>query len=172
MSEPRAINPNFKTDVVYHEFTCAQCGEEDRNTYCEPHRTNMLERRLCYHCNYWRDFAEKIAREHREMTIIKGHVYSPGDRTSGSFRGMAGRRFDIEYIEPSVYAGQRITTFDLWSGSTLPEDLHAKYPDTAVFLGGAERVSVGDTGCWSPSDTKTEPYPLPKTLKPKSEAKS
>lgn len=169
MSEPRVFTLSFKTDVVYHEFTCVQCGKEARNTYCEPHRTNMLERRLCWNCNYWRDFAERLAKKHRQMTIIEGHVYGPGDRTSGSFRGMAGRRFDIEYIEPSIYAGQRITTFDLWSGSTLPEDLQAKYPDTAIFLGGAERASVGETTCWNQSENRGEPYPLPRTLKPNRE---
>jgi hypothetical protein len=81
-------------------------------------------------------------------------------------RGMAGRRFDIEYIDPSIYVGQRTTTFDLWSGSTMPEHLRAIFPDTARFLGGAEKVQVGETTCWNPSDHKSEPYPLPKTLKP------
>ncbi|MCZ4089303.1 hypothetical protein [Sinorhizobium psoraleae] len=69
----------------------------------------MLEGRLCYTCNYWVDM-ERKRREHAQMTIIEGHIYGPGNRTSGEFRGMAGRRFDIEYIEPSVYAGQRTTT--------------------------------------------------------------
>jgi hypothetical protein len=102
------------------------------------------------------------------MTIIEGHVYGPGNRTTGEMRGMAGRRFDIEYIEPSANAGKRITTFDLWSGSTLPDRLRERFPDTARFLGGAEKVELGEnahiTRCWNPSSAKTEPYPLPKKL--------
>lgn len=150
--------------VQYYSYTCSECGEEGRNTYSEPYRARMLERRLCWTCNFWRDMDEELSRDHARKTIIGGHIYGPGNRTSGSFRGMAGRRFDIEYIEPSVHAGKRITTFDLWSGSTLPDRLKAKYPDTAVFLNGAERCQVGETGCWNPSDNKTEPYPLPRTI--------
>lgn len=163
--EPRLIVANWNTDgVQYHEYTCTGCGEMARNTYCEPNRTDMLERRICYHCNYWREFEVKLEREHAQMTIINGHVYGPGSRTSGSFRGMAGRRFDIEYVEPSIHAGKSVTTFDLWSGSTLPDNLKRKFCDTARFLGGAERVQVGETGCWNPSDRKSEPYPLPSAL--------
>lgn len=162
--EPRVIETTWKTNVVYHEFTCTKCGVLDRNTYVEPVRTHMLERRLCYHCNYWRDFEVSLASDHQKMTIINGHVYGPGNRTSGPMRGMAGRRFDIEYIDPSIHAGKRVTTFDLWSGSTLPDKFKEKYPDTAKFLNGAERCQVGETGCWNPSDNKTEPYPLPRSL--------
>jgi hypothetical protein len=152
--------------VQYHRFTCVECGEEAQNTYCEPHRTDMLERRLCWTCNYWRDFAAESAPKKGEMTIIDGHVYGPGNRTSGSLRGMAGRRFDIEYIEPSVYAGQRCTTFDLWSGATIPERLREQFPDTARFLGGAHKANASGTTCWNHSDNGEEVYPLPSALKP------
>lgn len=168
VEEPRLLpRQNWQHDGVdYHEYTCAECGETTRNTYCEPHRTDMLERRLCFICNYWRDFEVRLERKHPSMTIIDGHVYGPGNRTSGSFRGMAGRRFDIEYIEPSKHAGKRITTFDLWSGSQLPERLAARFPDTARFLGGAEKVELGGETkrCWNQSDSLADPYPLPKTL--------
>lgn len=165
MIEPRPIKANWNTDgVQYHEYTCVECGALGQNTYCEPHRTDMLDRRLCWSCNYWRDFEVRLERDHTRMTIIDGHVYGPGSRTSGSFRGMAGRRFDIEYIEPSIHAGKRVTTFDLWSGSTLPDHLQKRFADTARFLGGAERAQVGDTTCWNPSDHREEPYPLPRTL--------
>ncbi len=167
--EPFEIMP--KSDKKYFKYTCRGCGKEGRNTYCEPHSTQMLERRLCWDCNYWRDAEEQYTKDHARMTIIDGHVYGPGSRTSGSFRGMAGRRFDIEYIEPSVHAGKRITTFDLWSGSAMPDRLKEKFPDTARFLGGAEKATWPDgslyTAAWNPSSSKSEPYPLPNTLSPK-----
>jgi hypothetical protein len=159
-----------KSDTPYFKYTCRGCGKEGRNTYCEPSYTQMMERRLCWDCNYWREAEAKYTKEHTTMTIIDGHVYGPGNRTSGSMRGMAGRRFDIEYIEPSVYAGQRVTTFDLWSGSALPDNLRAKFPDTARFLGGAEKATWPEgslyTAAWNPSDSRSEPYPLPNTLRP------
>lgn len=158
MVDPRPIEVNWNTNgVQYHEYTCVECGNLGRNTYSEPYRTNMLDRRLCWHCNYWRDFEARLERDHARMTIIDGHVYSPGNR-------MAGRRFDIEYIEPSIHAGKRVTTFDLWSVSTLPDHLQKRFADTARFLGGAERALVGDTTCWNASDHREEPYPLPRTL--------
>ena len=152
--------------VQYHEFTCCKCGERARNTYSEPHRTNMLTRRLCWTCNYWVDQDTELSRKHRERTIIDGRIYGPGNRTSGQFRGMAGRRFDIEYLPPSIYAGQRITTFDLWAGSTLPDELRAKYPDTARFLGGAAEAKSGEITCFNPSDPRAPAYPLPASLRP------
>ena len=123
----------------------------------------MLNRRLCWSCNYWVDEEIKLKKKYKKMTIIEGRLYSPGNRTSGSFRGMAGRRFDIEYIHPSIYAGKRITTFDLWAGSQLPDELKVKYPDTAKFLNGACEAQSGEITCWNPSFGR-EPYPLPKTL--------
>jgi hypothetical protein len=155
----------FKDSIEYVEFECAQCGETARNTYCEPSRSQMKSRRLCFHCNYWKVFEDE--NDVAKMTIISGHVYSPGNRTSGALLGMAGRRFDIEYIAPSIYAGQRCTTFDLWSGSDIPEHLLPKFPDTARFLGGTEKADASGITCWNPSDRKAEPYPLPRALKPK-----
>lgn len=159
-----------KSDVPYFKYTCRGCDKEARNTYCEPSYTQMLEHRLCFMCNYWRNAEVKYTKEHATMTIIDGHIYGPGNRTSGSFRGMAGRRFDIEYIVPSVYAGQRITTFDLWSGSEMPANLKEKFPDTARFVGGAEKATWPEgslyTAAWNPSDSRSEPYPLPHTLRP------
>lgn len=157
--------PWVKRDgIEYFAYTCSKCGAAARNTYCEPIRSRMLANRHCFSCDFWEDMDRKIARDHARMTIIAGHIYSPGNRTTGEMRGMAGRRFDIEYIEPSIHAGKRITTFDLWSGSTLPDDLKAKYPDTARFLDGAKKVQVGETTCWNPSDHRGEPYPLPLSL--------
>ena len=155
------LSHDSKTE--YFAYTCVGCGEAARNTYCEPSKSQMLNHRFCFTCNYWRDFEEKHKPE--TMTIIDGHVYTPGNRTTGEMRGMAGRRFDIEYIEPSIYAGQRVTTFDLWSGSTMPDHIKTKYPDTAKFLGGAHRANVGGTTCWDNTQVRAEPYPLPRTLR-------
>lgn len=150
----------------YFSYTCSKCGGEGRNTYMEPIGSRMLAARHCWNCDYWTEFEQRLERDHKRMTIIDGHVYGPGSRTSGSFRGMAGRRFDIEYIEPSAFAGKRITTVDLWSGSTLPDPLRERFADTAKFLGGAEKVEMtGEiTRCWNPSDHRAETYPSPATL--------
>jgi hypothetical protein len=150
-------------NTQYYEFECTQCGKTAKNTYCAPIHAEMLEWLLCFSCHFWKNFEDKTVLS--LTTIINGHVYAPGNRTEGEFRGMAGRRFDIEYIEPSVYAGQRCTTFDLWSGSQIPDRLRGKFPDTAMFLGGAQKEKVGDIGCWNASDPRNQVYPLPRQLK-------
>lgn len=161
-----AADRGAKTGRPYFKFVCSNCDAETSNHYSDPYYTRLLERRLCFNCNYYVDLAEELEKTHTHKTIIEGCLYTPGNRTEGSFRGMAGRRFDIEYIEPSIYAGQRITTFDLWAGGTLPKEMRERFPDTAKFLGGASKAQVGDIGCWNASDTRNRPFPLPYTLKP------
>lgn len=145
---------------VYHEYTCAQCKAFTANTFSKETRDQMLARRLCFHCNYWQNFSDFMATNHAAMTIIDGHIYTPGDRTTGSFLGMAGRRFDIEYISPSEYAGKCVTTHDLWSGATMPARLRARFPDTARFITGG-KAKAGDITCWNPSDRTAPEYPRP-----------
>lgn len=140
-------------------IACCQCGKEETSKYIESVQSEMDQRQMCWHCNYWKNF--ELKNKPALSTVIDGRIYSPGNRTSGEFRGMAGRRFDIEYIEPSAYAGQRVTTFDLWAGSEIPEHLKAAYPDTARFLSNAAEVNAGGTACWNPSSGKNPVYPLP-----------
>lgn len=148
----------------YFEYECTKCGKTTTNRYCEPIRSRMLADRLCFSCDFWNEFREKNLDRRDQLTIIDGHVYVPGNDTVGRWRGMAGRRFDIEYLEGSAFAGKRITTFDLWSSpGKLPESFKKDFPDTARFLNGAEKAQVGETTCWNPSDSGPEPYPLPET---------
>lgn len=146
----------------FFRYTCVRCGEDATNSYSEPIASRILASRECFTCDYWQQFAKEY-KDYPNLTIIEGRVYSPGNRTTGSFRGMAGRRFDIEYIQPSIHAGKRCTTFDLWSGGKLPDYLREQFPDTAKFL-GAEYVLVGETGCWNHTQTKSDPYPLPLSI--------
>ncbi len=155
---------NAEKGVVYHRFACSECGKQAENTYSEPYRSQMRDRELCWDCNYWLELDEYLAKHRATTTIIDGHTYKPGNCTNGSMRGMGGRRFDIEYIEGSAYAGQIITTFDLWSGADLPEKLRVKYPDTARFLNGAEKANAGGTMCWDASSNKNPPYKPPSAL--------
>ena len=139
----------------YEAYACSKCGEDTVASYSADIRKNMVERRLCFHCNYWVDFLET-----NPSTIISGCVYVPGNRTSGSMRGMGGRRFDIEYIA-GPHEGKKITTFDLWAGSQIPNEYRDQFPDTARFLAGADKHEVGATTCWNPSDPNASKHPSP-----------
>lgn len=152
----------------YTTFTCGECGQEARNSYSEPYFTDMLKHKRCFICQFWQYQERKLEKEHRFSVIIDGAIYGLGSRTSGPFRGMAGRRFDIEFIPPSAFAGKRVSCFDVWAGGKLPKRMHQRFPDTAKFLNEAERVELAPGGifevCWNPSTSREMPYPNPSTL--------
>lgn len=133
---------------------CTCCGKEGYWTsyMAGPEKARIDRDGVCFGCAFWSVRADLGCE-----TVIDGAIYSPGNRTSGPMRGMAGRRFDIEYIA----SGKRITTFDLWSGGVVPERWRHRFPDTARFLNGAERAQVGETTCWDASSSASPPYPLP-----------
>ena len=132
---------------------CASCGEEGYSlAYIDgPNLRRMLADGVCFSCAFWRIRCDK-----GPGTVINGVDYGPGSRTSGEMRGMAGRRFDIEY-----FSGQRITTFDLWSGGQVPERFRERLPDTARFLNGAHEAMAGGGLCWNPSERQAPVFPLP-----------
>lgn len=132
--------------------TCRCCGEEYREDYLScAELTRMQRDGICFICAFW-----SLRADQGGKTVIDGCFYSPGRRTSGEFRGCAGRRFDIEYLD-----GKRITTFDLWVGGVIPERWRSALPDTARFLNGAERARVGEITCFDPSSNDSPPFPLP-----------
>ncbi len=133
------------------DLPCKVCGEPIRLTFMEDTLQRMCERRMCLSCDFWECIASK-----ENGTVIKGHVYTPGNGYGSRDCGMSGRRFDIEYFD-----GRRITTYDLWSQGTVPEAFRDRIPDTARFLDGARRAQVGETTCWNPSSHQIAPYPLP-----------
>ena len=139
-------------------FTCSACGKSAENTYSEPSYSRMLMRGMCFTCDFWTEKAKELRQNIGRVTIIDGATYFPGSGTSGPHRGMAGRRFDIEYIKPSEFAGRRITCEDLWSGGVIPEIFRGDLPDTARFINGAEKVQVGDITCFNPSEPSGDRY--------------
>lgn len=163
----RIICPGCNQEGVHHGGdpprclaypSCPLCGRKDSyESFVKDDSIRsqlMRDKSYCFRCAHWEETAQSLV---GRRTVITGHLYSPGNRTSGSFLGMAGRRFDIEYLAD----GHRITTFDLWNGGCIPDHFRDRFPDTAKFLNGAERAEVGDITCWNPSSNKTPTYPLP-----------
>lgn len=146
---------NLTNAVKRASAPCAICGAVEFSVSygkCRE-KTRMDRDGLCFICAFWELRAEAGC-----PTVIEHCVYTPGRRTSGEFRGCAGRRFDIEYLD-----GRRITTFDLWVGGVIPERWRKRLPDTARFLNGAELVQVGETTYFNHSRNADlpPPYPLP-----------
>ena len=151
----------------FYTYTCSCCGEPDIvNGYVKHVAAEMLSYRWCFNCHFWWGVAKRLEANRETNTIINHHVYAPGNGRPPHqrFLGMGGRRFDIEYIGESKWAGQKITTFDLWAGSALPEYLWERFPDTAKFE-DASKVVVGDITCWNQvMDNKKPEYQAPRAI--------
>lgn len=130
-------------EVKRSDKPCAICGEENFTTSYFPCKQKTMIDRLgiCFTCAHW-----EVAAQEGCPTVINHMVYTPGTRTTGEFRGMGGRRFDIEYFD-----GRKITTVDLWCGGEIPERWRDRIPNTARFAGGAKAVKVGDITCFNES---------------------
>lgn len=115
------------TDALW---ICTICGQDEKHRYRGDEWVLMERERLCFTCAFW-----EIRAEQGCETVIDGCTYTPGTRTTGEWRGMGGRKFDIEYFD-----GRTITTVDLWVGGVIPERWRGRMPDTAKFINGAERV--------------------------------
>lgn len=111
-------------------WTCTICGKDEIHRYAGQEWNRMQRDNLCFHCAFWELRAEAGC-----PTVIDGCTYTPGTRTTGEWRGMGGRKFDIEYFD-----GRVITTYDLWCGGVIPERWRERLPNTARFINGAERV--------------------------------
>lgn len=150
-----------KSDSVFSGAASAPCkiceASDFHGNYASDIGERMKRDGICFTCAFWEMRAEAGC-----PTVIDNCVYSPGNNTNensrADFRGCAGRRFDIEYLDD----GQKITTFDLWVGGVVPERWRERIPNTAKFLSGAERVMVGGGACFNDSRTSAPPYPLPK----------
>lgn len=124
---------HFGTPVLY----CRECGHRINLRYIEPCRTQLIERALCFGCDFW---TQKIG---ESGIIIDGRRYSAGsNRKPGPFNGFGGSWFHIR-----MNTGAEIHTCDLWAQGEIPERFRDRLPDNATFMNGAKWVKVGDTWC-------------------------
>jgi hypothetical protein len=118
---------------ILSDTPCKLCGIENYSTnWVGAIKERMDQHGICWNCGFWLMHSET-----HHPTVIDGKLYRPGRATTGNHRGMAGRRFDIEYLE----SGKRITTFDLWCQGEIPQHFRAIFPNTAKFINGGYAAS-------------------------------
>lgn len=122
---------------------CPVCsGQHNGGSYTGSEAKTAIELGSCWNCGFW----ENRARGKNDV-VIDGYTYSIGPENSTSkFRGMAGRKFIIEFLD-----GRTVTTTNLWAGGEVPKYFRSRIPNTAKFSGGAERSNVGGITCWNAS---------------------
>lgn len=57
--------------ALMNEPACRECGRHFEKTYCEPTRSQMISRQLCFGCNFWTD----IVSERTRFVLIDGRSY-------------------------------------------------------------------------------------------------
>lgn len=119
--------------VIY----CKECGHHINLNYFDSERKKLIERNLCFFCNYW---SQLIG---RGGIVINGEHYMVGSaKTPSSHNGFSGRWFYIKMND-----GREIRTCDLWYQGAIPERFRDRLPDNAEFTSGEGWVDCGETRC-------------------------
>lgn len=108
---------------------CKECGQRDVAKYCEPTRSDMVRRQLCFDCLFW---AEQLEEHYLkgESVVVDGCHYLVGEESANGWMcGFGGARFDIERFD-----GTRLTTTNLWHHGQIPGHFRERMPDNARFL--------------------------------------
>ena len=115
----------FTNECIIADFSCSRCGAEGFSlAWSEPIPAEMLQHRLCFHCNFWRERATET-----DLIVIEGSAYSDGGRKPKNYRGFmgfGGREFTIE-----CFNGKLIETNNLWHRGEVPTVWRADIPNNA-----------------------------------------
>lgn len=117
----------------YTGYMCSKCQAPTVPGYSLPIGQQMIDRKLCFHCNYWEEMANDLRNDSNpRRLIINHHIYLDAGRSRGNptHLGFGGREFSYR----RVGSGEVISTNNLWSGARLPPEYWAEFPDTAEFV--------------------------------------
>ncbi len=103
----------------------------------------MMERKLCFSCNYWFEWAhllpdelttllngEDHKREAERCVRVNGkHYYYHDDEPGAAFQGHGGAKFTIKFND-----GRQVITKNLWAQGTIPAHFRDRLPDNAQFI--------------------------------------
>lgn len=126
----------------WSEITCCKCGKVDRNSFCEPYKSDMVRLNLCFGCLFWTNLIEEDKRYVNETAIIKQNHYRifPDDIGDRRWSGHGGARFEIKFKD-----GRAVVTHNLWHQGTIPDLFKSHFPDNAVFVHEVHGQSYGTT---------------------------
>ena len=126
----------FNTNLLVDDSEPGRLVFETRTavpSYVPPTGQQMIDRQLCFHCNYWEEMANELrtATDPRRL-IINHRIYLDAgySKDARTFLGFGGREFRYR----RVGSDEVILTNNLWSGATLPPEYWAEFPDTAEFV--------------------------------------
>lgn len=112
---------------------CRLCGKSQEACYCEPTKTNMVERSLCFTCLFWQGYVKRKDDPSRVRIDGKHYVVAP-EHGNEFFRGFGGSLFRIRLADGTV-----INTTNLWHQGTIPEHFRSQLQNNAEFVKGESK---------------------------------
>lgn len=107
---------------------CRECGLIFSTTFCDPTKTEMLTRNICFRCNFWREYFE--SKDNPRHARINGRHYcvSPRNDKDTQWNGFGGRETTIRFLD-----GRVVSTNNLWHQGEIPAIWRERLPDNAEF---------------------------------------
>ncbi|MBT9234254.1 hypothetical protein KKQ11_00260 [Pseudomonas sp. MG-2] len=129
-----------------HVHFCACCGKPEMANYREPTKSRLIDRQLCFGCDFWIERRALYNAQSRKghLLVIKGWTYGDsGNRPncSGNGLGFGGQRFYICQLT----TGRLWTTNNLFCGGEIPAEYLPGMPDNAVML-TKEQYELAEAG--------------------------
>ena len=110
-------------------ITCTECGKKDRLNRSEEIKKEMISRALCFSCNFWNAYANRV---HLPISVRVGdkhYMILSETLKAGAFRGFNGRKFRIRFHD-----GRFVETTNLWCQGKIPERFKSRLADNAEFV--------------------------------------
>lgn len=134
-----SLSAGFETvyELRLHEKilddNCKLCNGLISSNYVTEVRQQLIERNLCFNCNFWHDKLIKYESNDPRVFVIEGVMYyrSNDEIDRGQFRGHGGRGFKIQKLDDE---DEIIVTNNLWCNGDVPEHFKDKIKDNAKFI--------------------------------------
>ena len=107
---------------------CLECKKKEKLRWMEEMKQKLIERNLCFNCNFWWERIEKVDHPN-SVRINNNHYWIENENASrNTFRGFGGQKFIIKFDN-----GRIVVTTNLWSQGEIPERFRDRLPNNAKF---------------------------------------
>jgi hypothetical protein len=107
---------------------CLECGLPEDGNYCEPSKTELREKQLCFNCNFW---THLLKDNPAEVVVVGTNRYTIGPVLPEGYRGFKG--FDGAKVEIKFFGGREVTTCNLWHNGEVPVHFRDRIKPNAEF---------------------------------------
>jgi hypothetical protein len=131
---------------------CKICGKIVSTKFSESTKKQLIEKELCFSCDFWDELAKKTDRIIANHTCYK----DGGKKTNGdkSCMGFGGADWKIRMNDGSL-----IETNNLWCNGDIPKHFWERMPDNALVLQPITRTSAASgvkRTLWLPAITQEQ----------------